>query len=110
MLIKWCKIQYLNLDKTFVFRRNQVICQKNWKLWRAPTTVQFNIFAEILRTFPSDKCLQKVLWDVLFRSWFINKTGSCECVETRYFLILANKSSSKQNKKTSTLTFVDIDK
>ena len=30
MLIKWCKIQYLNLDKVLVIWRNQVICLKNW--------------------------------------------------------------------------------
>ena len=44
MLIKWCKIQYLNLGKALLFARNQVIYLKNWKLWQAPTTVQFNIF------------------------------------------------------------------
>ena len=40
----------------------------------------------------------------------INKTSLCECVEPRYFLILANKSSSKQNKKSPTHPFVDIGK
>ena len=40
LLIKLCKIRYLNLDK--LFPRNQVICLKNWK--RAPTTIKFNIF------------------------------------------------------------------
>ena len=44
MLIKWCKIQHLNLDKALVFPRNQVICLKNWDLWRAPTTAEFNTF------------------------------------------------------------------
>ena len=27
-----------------MFSRNQVFCLKIWKLWRAPTTLQFNIF------------------------------------------------------------------
>ena len=48
MLIKWCNIQYLNLDKVLVFPRNQVY------------------------------------------------------VETRYILILANNSSSEQDKKQGT--------
>ena len=47
---------------------------------------------------------------ILFRSSVINKTGFCECVETRYFLILANNSSSKQNLKNPTHPFVDIGK
>ena len=44
ILIKQCKIQWLNLDKALLFPRNQAICMKNWKLWRAPTTIEFNIF------------------------------------------------------------------
>ena len=43
ILIKLCKMQYLNLDKALLFLRSQVICLKNWKLWRAPTTVESNI-------------------------------------------------------------------
>ena len=53
ILIKLCKIWYLNLDKELSFLRNQAICLKDWKLWRAPTTTKFNIFAEILHTFPT---------------------------------------------------------
>ena len=44
ILIKLCKTRYLNLEKTLLFPRNQVICLKCWKLWRAPATVEFNIF------------------------------------------------------------------
>ena len=33
-----------NLDKALLFSRNQVFCLKNWKLWRAPTTINFNNF------------------------------------------------------------------
>ena len=44
ILMKLCKIWYLNLDKALLFLRNQVICQKKWKLWQAPTTTKFNIF------------------------------------------------------------------
>ena len=42
--MKLYKIRYLNLDKALLFPRNQAICLKNWKLWRAPTTTKFNIF------------------------------------------------------------------
>ena len=48
ILIKLCKIWYLNLYKALLLTRNQVICLKNWKLWRAPTTIKFNIFCWIL--------------------------------------------------------------
>ena len=42
--IKSCKIQYLNWGRPLLFSRNQIFCLKNWKLWRAPTTIEFNIF------------------------------------------------------------------
>ena len=44
ILIKLYKIRYLNLDKALLFPRNQAICLKNWKLWRAPTASKFNNF------------------------------------------------------------------
>ena len=40
MLIKSCKIPYKNLDKALMFSRNQFFCLKNWKFWRAPTTIE----------------------------------------------------------------------
>ena len=47
---------------------------------------------------------------ILFRSWIINKNVKNERVETRLFLIFANNSRSKQNKKNPTRPFVDIGK
>ena len=44
VLIKLCKIRYLNQGKPPLFSRNQVFCLKNWKLWRAPTTIGFKFF------------------------------------------------------------------
>ena len=35
---------YKNLDKALLFLRNQIFCLKIWKLWRALTILQFNIF------------------------------------------------------------------
>ena len=32
------------LDKALLFLRNQVFCLRIWKLWWAPTVLQFNIF------------------------------------------------------------------
>ena len=37
ILIRYCKIPYKNLDKPGIF-------SGIWKLWRAPTTLRFNIF------------------------------------------------------------------
>ena len=37
---------------------------KKWKNWRAPTNIEFNIFAEILDTFST-------FFHILFRSWVI---------------------------------------
>ena len=47
---------------------------------------------------------------ILCRSWVINKNVKIECVETRSFLIFANNSRSKQNRKNTAHLFVDIDK
>ena len=44
ILIKLCEIPYKSLDEALLFSRNQVFWLKNWKLWRAPTTIEFNIF------------------------------------------------------------------
>ena len=51
----------------------------------------------------ANQCLQKGVWDffILFRSRVNSKPGFCECVKTRSVFILANNSSSKQNKKKS---------
>ena len=70
------------------------------------------ILSDELQLSYSSKCLQKNVWDffILFRSWVINKSVKSECVETRSFLIFANNSRSKQNKKNPTHPFVDITK
>ena len=34
-----------NLDKALLFLGNQVFSLKIWRLWRAPTILQFNIFS-----------------------------------------------------------------
>ena len=86
--IEWCKIPYKTLDKTLLFSRNQGVCLKNWKFWRAPTTVEFNLFcwnlAHISYLPMSTKgCSGFFL--ISFRSWVIKKTGSRECVKTRSF-------------------------
>ena len=95
ILITLCKIRYLNLDKSLLFPKGQVICLKNWKLWRTRTTLKFNIFcwnfAHVSYLTMSTKgcsaykCLQKgVLLNnvykrvfgnlfILFRTWVINE-------------------------------------
>ena len=47
---------------------------------------------------------------ILLRSWVIDKPGFCERVETKYFSVLANNSSSKQNKENPTHPFAEIGK
>ena len=44
MLINLNKFLHRNVDKALLFLINQVICLKNWKLWRDLTTIKFNIF------------------------------------------------------------------
>ena len=96
ILIKLCKIQYLNLDKVLIFPRNQAICLKNWKLWRAATTTKFNIccwnFADVSYLAMSTGGCSGFFF-ILFRSWVINKNVKNECAETRSILIFANNSN-----------------
>ena len=44
LLIKSSETSYKNLDKPLLLSRNQVFCMKNWKLWQAPTAIEFSIF------------------------------------------------------------------
>ena len=100
MLIKWCKIQYWNLDKALAFPRNQIICLKKWKPWQTPTAIKFNIFGWIycFILWMSIKRYVGFFLFCLFCSWFIDKPGFCRCVETRYFFILPSNSSCKTHK------------
>ena len=51
------------------FRQNSVVFGKpgilseNLKTLKAPTILQFNIFAETLHTFSTYHCLKKSVWD-----------------------------------------------
>ena len=92
ILIKLCKIRYLNLDKALLFPRNQAICLKNWKLWRASTTTKFHIFCW---SFAHVSYLTGFF--ILFTSRVNNENIHNKCVETRSFFIFANSSRSKQN-------------
>ena len=87
-------MRYLNLDKALLFPKNQVICLKNLKLWRAPTTVEFNIFLlKFCTRFLLNNVYKNLLgiFFVLFKSWVIKKKWEklvfCEYEETRSFLI-----------------------
>ena len=60
ILIKLCKIWYLNLVKTLLFPRNQVIFLKNWKLWRAPTTIEVFFFLKFCASFLLNNVYKRV--------------------------------------------------
>ena len=83
-----CKIAYKNLDKAQLFSRNQVSCLKIWKLWRAPTILQFNIFLLKLSTrflltnVCKSECGIFLIW---FSSWVICKLKNTWFLHT-YFL------------------------
>ena len=95
ILIKLYKIWYLNLDKALLFLRNQAICLKNWKLWRAPTATKFFLL-EFCTRFLLNNVSKSVfeIFFILFRSWVINKNVKNQCVETRFFFIFANNPRS----------------
>ena len=125
-VMKLHKILYLDLDKALLFSRNQVICLKNWKLWRVPTTVKFNNLnlplPKLNPPSPGETSFKKPrlirvndvykrvfgIFLIFFRSWVIIKNVKNKCVETRSFLFFTNNSRSKQNKNNSEHAFVDI--
>ena len=59
-----------NLDKALLFPRNEVFCLKNWKPWRAPTTLDFNSFCWNF-SHTTYQFLQKGVRDVFmcFTTW-----------------------------------------
>ena len=86
---------YKNLDKALLFLRNQVFCLKIWKLWRAPTTLQFNIFcwhfAHVFYLPISTKwCVGLFrIFFILFRSWLVcKKIKKTWFLHTRFFTFL----------------------
>ena len=68
ILIKKCKIPYKILHKALLFSRSQVDCLKNRKIWRAPLTIEFDIFfAEICTHFVLTNVYKSVFGNFLFR-------------------------------------------
>ena len=71
-------------DEALLFPRNQVICLQNWKLWRAPTVTEFNIFcwnfANVSFLMSTKMCWEFFL--ILFRTWIINKNVKNDCAKT----------------------------
>ena len=111
ILIKLFKIRYLNLDKAILFSKNPVICVKNWKLWRAPTSTKFNNFCwnfahVFYLTISTNWC--SWFFCILFRSWVINKNVKNECVETRFFWFLQITQDLNKIKKNPEHPFIDI--
>ena len=95
ILIKQCKMSYKNLDKLCCFQETRFFCLKTWKLWQAPTTIEFNIFAGTSQMFLTYKCLQKNVQDffiILLRSWVICKNKKDWFLHTRFlhFLLMTD--------------------
>ena len=95
---------YKNVDKALLFSRKlfEVFCVKNWKVWRAPTTVELNIILLKLRTrFLLTNVCNRVfrIFFILFRSWVICKNQKRPVFYTLVFWIFIINSRSKQNKK-----------
>ena len=97
ILIKLCKIRYLNLDKTPLFPRIQVICLKNWKLWQY-------FLRKFWTRFLLNNLFEMVfgIFFMLFRSWVINKNAKSECVETKSFRFLQITQDLNKIKKSQT--------
>ena len=107
VLIKKCKIPYKNLNKALLLWRNQVLCLKIWKLWRAPTTLQFNIFCRnSAHVFYLPKCTKKCgIFFISFRFWVICKNLKKDLVSIHSFftLLLITQDLNKIKKIPHTL-------
>ena len=113
ILIKWCKAPHRNLDKALLFLRNQAFFLKIWKLWRAPTILQFNIscwnFAHVSCLPLSKKgCVWFFLFHLDLELFAEIKKNPCFYILVFYTFI--KNSRSKQNKKNPTHPFLDITK
>ena len=104
-------MSYNNLDKA-LFSRNQVFCLKNSqnrKIWRVPTTIDFNNFcwnfAHVPYLLMSTKVYVGVFF-ILLRVIFQNHKifGFYKLTKARFI----DKSGSKQNTKNPTHPFVDF--
>ena len=103
IVIEYRKTPYKNLDKALLFSRNQVFCLKDWKLWRAPTTIDFinfcwNFAHVSLRLLTNS--YKRVFGISLFRLDLellakIKRPCFYKLTETRFI----NNSRSKQTKK-----------
>ena len=97
ILTEWCKIQLLNFDKAFLFPKNQVIFQENWKLWRGPTTIEFNIFCRnfahvSVLPMSTKECLRFFLFCFFILS---SKVGNVYKISTKIIKVYGSWSSSK---------------
>ena len=76
------------LKQTSIISKKQgFLSEKNWKLWWAPTTIEFNIFCQnfehVFYLIMSTKGCAGFF--ILFRSWVINKSVKNQCVQTSLF-------------------------
>ena len=114
ILITLYKIRYLNSDKALLYPRIQVICLKNWKLWRASTTINFNIFGWNFApvsylTMSTKGCLGffSFCLDFCF-AWVINSNVKNECVATRSYLFSQITQDLNKIKKIPNTLFSNI--
>ena len=91
ILINWCKIQYLNLDKTLISKKPGHFLEK-LKTLIAATTIEFNVF---LMKFCTHFCLTYV-YKMVFLIFKKILFQFLSVFRNLVFFILA---SSKQNKK-----------
>ena len=95
-------------QRSFIPKKPAFMSEK-LKTWRAPTAIEFNIFywnfVHIFYLIMSTKGCSEFF---LFRSWVINKNVKKQVCRNQAFLIFANNSRSKQNKKNPAHPFVDI--
>ena len=99
-------------QSSFVFKK-PVFGLKIWKLWRAPTTPQFNIFCWNFAQVPYLPISTKVCVGIFLFCLDIKLFAEIKKRPGFYTLVFytfINNSRSKQNKKNSTYPFADITK
>ena len=100
-----------------MFSRNQVFCLKNWNFWRAPTTLEFNLFLLnfCTRFLRNNAYVFKWVFGIFFLycldlEWLlkIKKDLVSTHSQKQVFYIFINILRSQQNKKNIKHHFEDI--
>ena len=96
ILIRKCETPFKNLDTSLLLLRKQLLCLKNWNLWQAATTIEFNIFN---RNFIHVSYVPMSIKGCSGFFYFVLILSYMQKSKRLSFYIFINNSKSKKNNK-----------